>query len=103
MISKRRGLARALELAREAVELDTKAENVQATLEMYAKSVSLLSEVIEEVQRDQRDQRQSEENNEEELKKLAAIHDSYRDRMLLLSIVSGIPLSEVCEKAGKSA
>jgi len=102
MISKRRGLARALELAREAVELDTKAENVQATLETYAKSVSLLSEVIEELQRAQRDQ-QNEENNEEELKRLATIHDSYRDRMLLLSIVSGIPLSEVCEKAGKSA
>jgi len=47
--SSRRALTRALELAREAVQLDSTNDNPEAAVNAYAQSVALLSEVMERV------------------------------------------------------
>lgn len=47
--SSRRALTRALELAREAVQLDSMNDNPEAAVNAYAQSVALLSEVMERV------------------------------------------------------
>jgi len=47
--SSRRALTRALELAREAVQLDSTNESPEAAVNAYAQSVALLSEVMERV------------------------------------------------------
>ncbi len=47
--SSRRALTRALELAREAVQLDATNDNPEAAVNAYAQSVALLSEVMERV------------------------------------------------------
>lgn len=49
--SSRRALTRALELAREAVQLDSTNEDPEAAVNAYAQSVALLSEVMERVRR----------------------------------------------------
>lgn len=49
--SSRRALTRALELAREAVQLDSTNEEPQAAVMAYGRSVALLSEVMERVRR----------------------------------------------------
>jgi hypothetical protein len=49
--SSRRALTRALELAREAVQLDSTNEDPEAAVQAYAQSVALLSEVMERVRR----------------------------------------------------
>ncbi|KAF7310690.1 hypothetical protein HMN09_00611900 [Mycena chlorophos] len=49
--SSRRALTRALELAREAVQLDSTNEEPEAAVIAYARSVALLSEVMERVRR----------------------------------------------------
>ena len=49
--SSRRALTRALELAREAVQLDSTNDNPEAAVQAYAQSVALLSEVMERVRR----------------------------------------------------
>ncbi|KAJ3501478.1 hypothetical protein NLJ89_g9320 [Agrocybe chaxingu] len=64
--SSRRALTRALELAREAVQLDSTNDNPEAAVNAYAQSVALLSEVMER-------------------------HDTYADRMNILSIIYSIP------------
>ena len=47
--SSRRALTKALELAREAVKLDSTNDNPEAAVQAYAQSVALLSEVMERV------------------------------------------------------
>jgi len=49
--SSRKALTRALELAREAVQLDSTNDNPELAVAAYAKSVALLSEVMERVRR----------------------------------------------------
>lgn len=49
--SSRRTLTRALELAREAVQLDSTNDNPEAAVHAYGRSVALLSEVMERVKR----------------------------------------------------
>lgn len=49
--SSRRALTRALELARQAVQLDSTNEDPEAAVNAYAQSVALLSEVMERVRR----------------------------------------------------
>lgn len=49
--SSRRALTRALELAREAVQLDATNDNPEAAVNAYAQSVALLSEVMDRVRR----------------------------------------------------
>ena len=49
--SSRRALTRALELAQEAVRIDATGDDPQAAVYAYAKSVSLLNEVMERVMR----------------------------------------------------
>lgn len=49
--SSRRALTRALELAREAVQLDSMNDNPEAAVQAYGRSVALLSEVMERVRR----------------------------------------------------
>ncbi|CAK5265277.1 unnamed protein product [Mycena citricolor] len=97
--SSRRALTRALELAREAVQLDSTNEEPYAAVTAYGRSVALLSEVMERVRRgeDSTDSRRrhgrprSAVAQEEEIRRLQNIHDTYADRMNILSIIYNIP------------
>ena len=86
--SSRRALTRALELAREAVQLDSTNDNPVAAVNAYAQSVALLSEVMERVrsgedstESNRRRQRRSISAQEKEVKRLQNIVSSafYRD------------------------
>ncbi|KAF5336929.1 hypothetical protein D9611_003366 [Ephemerocybe angulata] len=95
--SSRRALTRALELAREAVQLDSTNDNPEAAVQAYARSVALLSEVMERVRRGEdstesrRRRRRSVAAQEDEIRRLQNIHDTYADRMNILSIIYSIP------------
>ncbi|TFK40963.1 hypothetical protein BDQ12DRAFT_416417 [Crucibulum laeve] len=96
--SSRRALTRALELAREAVQLDSTNDNPQAAVNAYAQSVALLSQVMERVRRGEEStesrsgrRRRSVAAQEEEVRRLQNIHDTYADRMNILSIIYSIP------------
>ncbi|KAI6005194.1 hypothetical protein F5J12DRAFT_769592 [Pisolithus orientalis] len=97
--SSRRALTRALELAREAVQLDATNHDPHAAVIAYGRSVALLSEVMERVRRgeDSTDsrrrsgRRRSVVAQEEEVKRLKSIHDTYADRMNILSLIYSIP------------
>jgi hypothetical protein len=78
--SSRRALTRALELAREAVQLDTMNDNPEAAVKAYGRSVALLSEVMERVRRGEesteshrRRRRRSVAAQEEEIRRLQNI------------------------------
>ncbi|KAG6868325.1 hypothetical protein C0993_004934 [Termitomyces sp. T159_Od127] len=96
--SSRRALTRALELAREAVQIDSTNDNPEAAVQAYGRSVALLSEVMERVRRGEdstenhrRHRRRSVAAQEEEIRRLQNIHDTYADRMNILSIIYSIP------------
>ncbi|KAI0757168.1 hypothetical protein C8Q80DRAFT_1090537 [Daedaleopsis nitida] len=99
--SSRRALTKALELAREAVRLDSTNDDPYGAVMAYAKSVALLSEVMERVMRGEDSTETSRRRNgrrrsvvaqEEEVRRLKSIHDTYADRMNILSVVYDIPL-----------
>lgn len=75
--SSRRALTRALELAREAVQLDATNDNPEAAVSAYAQSVALLSEVMERVRNgddgSRRSRRRSVAAQEEEIRRLKSI------------------------------
>ncbi|KAJ7756049.1 hypothetical protein DFH07DRAFT_482765 [Mycena maculata] len=99
--SSRRTLTRALELAREAVQLDSTNEEPQAVVMAYGRSVALLSEVMERVRRGEdstdpssprhKGRPRSAVAQEEEVRRLQNIHDTYVDRMNILSAIYNIP------------
>lgn len=81
--SSRRALTRALELAREAVQLDSTNDNPVAAVNAYAQSVALLSEVMERVRNgedstdsNRRRQRRSVSAQEKEVRRLQNIVSS---------------------------
>ncbi|PFH54666.1 hypothetical protein AMATHDRAFT_211 [Amanita thiersii Skay4041] len=92
--SSRSALTRALELARQAVHLDSTNDNPAAAVEAYAHSVALLSQVMDRVRRGEDGGRRtrSPEAQEEEIRRLQNIHDTYADRMNILSIIYSIPV-----------
>lgn len=99
--SSRRALTRALELAREAVRLDSTNDDPYAAVVAYGKSVALLSEVMERVMRGEDStesnkrksgRRRSVVAQEEEVKRLRSIHDTYAERMNILSLIYSIPV-----------
>ncbi|KAF8140068.1 hypothetical protein EV363DRAFT_1392989 [Boletus edulis] len=97
--SSRRALTRALELAREAVQLDATNDDPHAAVIAYGRSVALLSEVMERVRRGEdtsdgrrrNGRRRSVVAQEEEVRRLKSIHDTYADRMNILSLIYSIP------------
>ncbi|KAH7924894.1 hypothetical protein BV22DRAFT_1090141 [Leucogyrophana mollusca] len=98
--SSRRALTRALELAREAVQLDSTNDDPHAAVMAYGRSVALLSEVMERVRRGEDStetgrrrggRRRSVVAQEEEVRRLKSIHDTYADRMNILSLIYSIP------------
>lgn len=107
--SSRRALTRALELAREAVRLDSKNDDPYAAVVAYGQSVALLSEVMERVMRGedsteshrrQNGRRRSVVAQEEEVRRLKSIVSfarSYRQGAsliclcLIISLHSTIP------------
>ncbi|KAI0067910.1 hypothetical protein BV25DRAFT_1819378 [Artomyces pyxidatus] len=98
--SSRRALTKALELAREAVKLDSTNDDPEGAVIAYGKSVALLSRVMERVmrgedttepQRRRGGRRRSVVAQEEEVRRLKAIHDTYADRMNILSLIYSIP------------
>ncbi|KAI0348695.1 hypothetical protein BDW22DRAFT_1341710 [Trametopsis cervina] len=99
--SSRRALTKALELAREAVKLDSTNDDPYGAVIAYGKSVALLSEVMERVMRGEdtteshrrkNGRRRSVVAQEEEVRRLKSIHDTYADRMNILSVIYSIPL-----------
>ncbi|PCH33485.1 hypothetical protein WOLCODRAFT_160098 [Wolfiporia cocos MD-104 SS10] len=97
--SSRRALTKALELAREAVRLDSTNDDPYGAVVAYGQSVALLSEVMERVMRGEdsteshrRGRRRSVVAQEEEVRRLKSIHDTYADRMNILSLIYSIPL-----------
>ncbi|KAF8527838.1 hypothetical protein BU17DRAFT_38799 [Hysterangium stoloniferum] len=99
--SSRRALTAALELAQEAVRLDTTNDDPLGAIQAYARSVALLSEVMERVirgedandsSRDRRrgGRRRSVAAREEEVRRLKSIHDTYADRMNILSDIYNV-------------
>ncbi|KAI0274903.1 hypothetical protein BC834DRAFT_850194 [Gloeopeniophorella convolvens] len=98
--SSRRALTKALELAREAVKLDSTNDDPYGAVLAYGKSVALLSKVMERVMRGEDStessrrkggRRRSVVAQEEEVRRLKAIHDTYADRMNILSLIYSIP------------
>ncbi|KAH8997457.1 hypothetical protein EDB92DRAFT_1839852 [Lactarius akahatsu] len=98
--SSRRALTKALELAREAVKLDSTNDDPYGAVVAYGKSVALLSKVMERVMsgedstdsiRRRGGRRRSVVAQEEEVRRLKAIHDTYADRMNILSLIYSIP------------
>ncbi|KAL5519003.1 hypothetical protein ACEPAH_686 [Sanghuangporus vaninii] len=95
--SSRRALTRALELAREAVRLDSTNDDPHGAIRAYGESVALLNEVMERVMRGEdterrrNGRRRSIVAQEEELRRLRSIHDTYADRMNILSLIYSIP------------
>ena len=82
--SSRRALTRALELAREAVQLDSTNDNPEAAVQAYARSVALLSEVMDRVRRGEesttdgrRRRRRSVAAQEDEIRRLQNIVSEY--------------------------
>ncbi|KAI9462309.1 hypothetical protein BJY52DRAFT_1256249 [Lactarius psammicola] len=97
--SSRRALTKALELAREAVKLDSTNDDPYGAVVAYGKSVALLSKVMERVMsgedstesiRRRGGRRRSVVAQEEEVRRLKAIHDTYADRMNILSLIYSI-------------
>lgn len=117
--SSRRALTKALELAREAVKLDSTNDDPYGAVVAYGKSVALLSKVMERVingeethesVRRRGGRRRSVVAQEEEVRRLRAIvcifsplafalvhmvfmiqHDTYAERMNILSLIYSIP------------
>ena len=117
--SSRRALTKALELAREAVKLDSTNDDPYGAVVAYGKSVALLSKVMERVingedshesVRRKGGRRRSVVAQEEEVRRLKAIvratfaptfvfvlimftiqHDTYAERMNILSLIYSIP------------
>ncbi|KAI9511747.1 hypothetical protein F5148DRAFT_974630 [Russula earlei] len=98
--SSRRALTKALELAREAVKLDATNDDPYGAVVAYGKSVALLSKVMERVingedsndsVRRKSGRRRSVVAQEEEVRRLKAIHDTYAERMNILSLIYSIP------------
>jgi len=89
-------LFRAMELARQAVHLDTTNDDPQGAIIAYGESVQLLDEVMIRVintgQGDSRPNARSREIQEEEVRRLRSIYDSYLSRMITLSTIHNIPL-----------
>ncbi|KAK7694485.1 hypothetical protein QCA50_001671 [Cerrena zonata] len=99
--SSRSALTKALELARQAVQLDSRNDDPYGAVLAYSKSVALLSEVMERVMRGEDSseshrrgsgRRRSVVAQEEEVRRLKSIHDTYADRMNILSLIYNIPL-----------
>ena len=117
--SSRRALTAALELAQEAVRLDTTNDDPIGAIQAYSRSVALLSEVMERVMRGEetsdsgKDRRRSGRRRsvvakEEEVRRLKSIvssfalssfisrdspdhqHDTYADRMIILSDIYNV-------------
>jgi hypothetical protein len=92
--SSRRALTRALELAREAVQLDSTNEDPEAAVQAYAQSVALLSEVMERVRRgeDTTDSRRGRRRRsvaaqEEEVRRLQNIVSCRRHCLLHIALI----------------
>ncbi|CAE6432654.1 unnamed protein product [Rhizoctonia solani] len=92
--SSRRALTAALELAQEAVRIDSAGEEPLAAIEAYGKSVTLLKEVMDRVMRGEGAERRragvrrrSDAAREDEVRRLKSIHDTYADRMQILSLI----------------
>ncbi|CAA7263122.1 unnamed protein product [Cyclocybe aegerita] len=87
----------ALRWATEAVRFDKRGQDYGAAMDAYAKSVSLLGDILE-VLECERSAGRLNKTRDNELNKLARIHDSYRDRMLVLSLTFGFEMPPELEK-----
>ncbi|KAH9484740.1 hypothetical protein JR316_0001640 [Psilocybe cubensis] len=82
-----------LEHARDAVDLDSSSENVEAAVAGYALSVALISEVMERVRAE------NSTAKEENLIRLQNLHDTYGDRMSILCLIHNLQKPEISYQA----
>ncbi|KAG9122655.1 hypothetical protein FRC07_000873, partial [Ceratobasidium sp. 392] len=92
--SSRHVLTAALELAQEAVRIDSSGTEPLAAIAAYSKSVALLNEVMERVMRGEEAdrhksgvRRRSNAAREDEARRLKLIHDTYAKRMQILLLM----------------
>ncbi|PPQ96408.1 hypothetical protein CVT26_005010 [Gymnopilus dilepis] len=86
-------LSVALEHARRAVNIDKEGIDMTAAIIAYGQSVAILSSVIEELRKELSEAPQEKRiQMEQDVIKVVEIHNSYRDRMFLLSEATGIPI-----------
>ncbi|GJJ09403.1 hypothetical protein Clacol_003625 [Clathrus columnatus] len=105
--SSRRALTAALELAQEAVRLDSTNDDPIGAIRAYSRSVALLNEVMERVMRGEDDsgrgrhfgRPRSMVAREEEVRRLRSIHDTYADRMNILSDIYNIDPTQLLESS----
>lgn len=71
-----------------------------AAIIAYGQSVAILNSVIEELRRELNDAPQERQAQmQHDVVKVVEIHNSYRDRMVLLSEATGIPLPPSVRKS----
>ncbi|KAL5504509.1 hypothetical protein ACEPAH_7170 [Sanghuangporus vaninii] len=87
----RRTFKRALELAREAVRLDSAGNDPHGAIRTYGESVALLEEVMEHGMHDEVRKGQKRSTAQEQLLRLRSIRDTYADRMSALGLIYNIP------------
>ncbi|KAF8334004.1 uncharacterized protein EI90DRAFT_3050620 [Cantharellus anzutake] len=92
-----KALIAALQLAQEAVQLDSSGGNPFAAVKAYARSVALLSDVMEKAVNG--DHSQSLASREEEVRKLRSIHDTYAERMEVLCNIYNVSVADVRAEA----
>ncbi|PWZ02662.1 hypothetical protein BCV70DRAFT_196905 [Testicularia cyperi] len=90
-LSSKNILTIALQKAQSAVQLDS-ANNVPEAIAAYRQAVRLLQEVMERIA--PRHGKRSRPSREEERRRLRVIHDTYADRIRLLSMIYSPDLSE---------
>lgn len=100
--SSRRALTRALALAREAVQLDSTNDNPEAAVQAYARSVALLSEVMDRVRRGEdstdgrRRRRRSVAAQEDEIRRLQSIVSEQRRKFHRISSLTPAVARHIC-------
>ncbi|KAL5531835.1 hypothetical protein ACEPAF_5398 [Sanghuangporus sanghuang] len=90
-LASRRTLTRALELAREAVRLDSTGNDPHGAIRAYGESVALLNEVMEHGMHGEVRKGQKGSTAQEQLLRLRSIHDTYANRMSALGLIYNLP------------
>ncbi|KAJ7261156.1 hypothetical protein C8J57DRAFT_1337226 [Mycena rebaudengoi] len=98
-LSFRRIMTRALELAREAVQIDSTNQDPAAAVQKYGTSVALLAQFLLHLRRGgetasypgRKRRNWSLVTQEEEIRRIQSIHDTYSDRLKVLSLIYNLP------------
>ncbi|RPD59330.1 hypothetical protein L227DRAFT_157986 [Lentinus tigrinus ALCF2SS1-6] len=93
--SMKRTLSKALKLAHEADQLESKGGDPHLTLMAYAKTITTLNQAIQLTSRLDSPRHTPTDSTEEEVRRIVNIRDTYNNRMQTLSSAHGIPMPEI--------